>query len=192
MNQARVFLAVDLNDNVKNKIMDIQDKFRKMNFKGRYTSKDNFHITIKFLGNVDLNVLDSIRLSLIDELSKVTMFNILLDKTGIFKGRMKTESDKVFARVLWISLNDENGGLSRLHDITEICLAKIGYAKENRPFKPHITLARDISLNRCSISDININLHPEISVVNKVVLYKSELIDRKRVYTPVWTINLKD
>ena len=57
----RLFLGIDLPDNVKENISLVRDKFIGVRGKIKWVPKENLHVTLKFLGDVDENKIENIR-----------------------------------------------------------------------------------------------------------------------------------
>jgi 2'-5' RNA ligase len=88
---------------------------------------------------------------------------------------------------LYIGLGGDIEKLQRLNGDVEAVAEIIGFARENRPFTPHITISQDLTLNipfeklkgEIDMTDTSI-----ISV-EKIELIKSEQIQNRRIYTPI-------
>jgi len=93
------------------------------------------HLTLKFLGNVapqELVAIDKV-------LSRIVA------TTQPARGRLRNVGSFPHLRrprVLWIGVETDNGMLSSLQTNLDAALSKIGFSKENRRFRPHITLGR--------------------------------------------------
>jgi 2'-5' RNA ligase len=98
----------------------------------RWIDPENYHITLRFIGDVDGRVADEISDSL-DRLSHSVAFDIRLTHLGVFGG------DK--PRALYAGV-EVNGALSQLQAAQERVLQRIGLEPEGRKFTPHVTLAR--------------------------------------------------
>jgi 2'-5' RNA ligase len=94
-----------------------------------------FHITLKFLGEVDAGEIGPIFSSMTEIARHSHSFSLTLCGVGVFPSEAS-------ARVLWVGIRDERGLLAQLQQTLEAQLALIGYASEGRPFTPHLTLAR--------------------------------------------------
>jgi 2'-5' RNA ligase len=98
----------------------------------RWTTVDNFHLTVRFIGEVDRHGYDDI----VAALGQVRApgFDLALARVGQFG-----KGDK--ARVLWIGV-EKNPALIYLRDRVESVLVRAGLDPEGRKYSPHITLAR--------------------------------------------------
>jgi 2'-5' RNA ligase len=98
----------------------------------RWTAPDNFHLTVRFIGEVDGGLYDDV----VDALGQVRApgFDLVLGGIDQFGKRDK-------ARVLWIGV-EKNPALIHLHDRVESALVRAGLEPEGRKYSPHVTLAR--------------------------------------------------
>lgn len=98
----------------------------------RWIDPENYHITLRFIGDVDGHVADDVADSL-DRLSHSLQFPVRLTHLGSFGG------DK--PRALYAGV-EPSETLTRLQAAQERMLQKTGLAPEGRKFVPHVTLAR--------------------------------------------------
>lgn len=98
----------------------------------RWIDTDNYHITLRFIGDVDGQTADEVAQSL-DRLSNSMRFSVRLTHLGTFGG------DKPRALYAGVEPSEE---LTRLQAAQERVLQRAGLAPEGRKFVPHVTLAR--------------------------------------------------
>ncbi|WP_041589527.1 RNA 2',3'-cyclic phosphodiesterase [Thermoanaerobacterium thermosaccharolyticum] len=180
----RAFLAVKLSESVINDIKNLQDELKKYTIKGRWTNKDNLHITLKFFGEINVEEVNKIR-EITNNISlSFKSFGIRLNKIGCFEGK-----DNI--RVLWVNVVDDKN-LMALHDAIETELSKAGFKKDDRKFKTHITVARDITLIK-SIEEINrlYKLNSDYFMISNIYLMDSKLENNRRVYKAIFDVPLK-
>jgi len=97
----------------------------------RWIDRDNYHLTLSFIGDVDARKAADIDAALADIIR--TGFELRLDRVGVFGGDRP--------RALWAGVNREPA----LHDLqAEIAwaLTRVGARPDGRKFTPHVTLAR--------------------------------------------------
>jgi len=138
MNQRRVFIAISLPEKERKKLINYQDT-RLLTDCFRHTRNEDLHLTLVFIGDVFDEQLALI-CDVLKEISK-DFKSIPIKLKHISYG-----PNPKSPRLVWIEgLNNDQ--LTKLRDSIEEALIdkKINYQKENRQFKPHITLAR---LNR--------------------------------------------
>jgi 2'-5' RNA ligase len=97
----------------------------------RWVDPGNFHLTLRFIGEVDEGVAADIDEALVRV--KARRFALQLSGTGIFGGGKP--------RALWVGV-ERHPDLVALRDRIEQALIRIGLEPEQRKFAPHVTLAR--------------------------------------------------
>lgn len=132
----RLFIAIDLPDAVRAALAREQEHLRAA-CRGsgdiRWTRPEGVHLTLKFLGEVAATRLDEIT----DRLSHVAVFDrfeIDVRSFGFFPSARRP-------RVFWVGL-EAPPALGNLAKRVEAAMAVLGFPPENRPFQPHLTLAR--------------------------------------------------
>ncbi|MDF2839554.1 MAG: 2-5 ligase [Clostridia bacterium] len=176
----RSFIGINFSKAVKEDIITIQEQVRSNASKGRFKHVDNFHITLKFLGEIEQQQSEEIAKKLEVLAAQYSSFELSLKEIGQFKGR-----DKI--RTLYIGLGGNIEALKRLNQATEGAMEALGFKKETRPYTPHITISQDLTLN-IPFEKLEKQIDMEstgIIYVNKIELIKSEQIKNKRIYTPI-------
>lgn len=183
----RTFIGINLDTSVKESIKTIQSTVKRNADRGRYKYIDNFHITLKFLGEIKQEDVTKINKVLEQVATIHEAFSLEINKVGFFKGQGSIHA-------LWLGMIYENNPLISLYGSVEKGLTDEGFKKDNRPYTPHITIAQDLVLN----TDFNVlkdrldlSIIPPINV-KSVLLIKSEQIRGKRIYTPVSIFRLKN
>ncbi len=124
----RLFVAVDLPDEIRNSVSDICAGIPGV----KWIDPEQLHLTIRFIGDADEALFVAIR----QELAEITGPPFTLSLRGV--GRFPPHREP---RVLWVGL-ERSGELALLRDQVEQALVKVGLEPEGRAFSPHITLAR--------------------------------------------------
>ena len=97
----------------------------------RWVDPGNFHLTLRFIGEVDEGVAADIDEALVR--LRARRFTLQLAGTGVFGGGKP--------RALWVGV-ERHPELVALRDKIEKALIRIGLEPEQRKFAPHVTLAR--------------------------------------------------
>jgi RNA 2',3'-cyclic 3'-phosphodiesterase len=130
----RTFIAVKII--AESELLTFIDQCRKT-FAGehiKWVEEKNLHLTLKFLGETTEAQIAEIEETLIKIASQFQPFNFMLEGTGYFKsGR---QPSVVFAGIKNLS------ELESLAAGINVNLANVGFSKETRAFKPHLTLGR--------------------------------------------------
>jgi 2'-5' RNA ligase len=131
----RVFLAIELPEDVKNRIILIQDEL-KILLKGiRWTRPEGIHLTLKFFGNIYEKEIIHISEVIAENTKNAETISLNGGEIGAFPNPGRP-------RVLWLGLNGDIERLSILQEAIDIDLEVYGYKRERRKFSPHLTLGR--------------------------------------------------
>ncbi|HPR41128.1 MAG TPA: RNA 2',3'-cyclic phosphodiesterase [Candidatus Methanofastidiosa archaeon] len=181
----RLFVAINLDDEIKKTIVSIDDLFSKSSINAKFTSPENMHMTLKFIGEWPFNDVNDVIDILNDVKTSFKPFNVDFEGIGGFPNDHAP-------RIIWV------GGKSRtLVDMAgkiDKNLSTLGIKKENRPFSSHITLARVKNiLNRDDIINI-IHANKDVAIgsqhVTEFCLKKSELTPNGPIYSDVEVFTL--
>lgn len=131
----RMFLAVALDDETRHGIAaHLTDALDGRLLPGKTVPPQNWHITLRFLGDTDPIQAETI-LAHLDESLGVEPFRLRLAGLGGFPKERK-------ASVLWMGVADNTEPLSALAEVCEAAAQRAGFDSEGRPFHPHLTLSR--------------------------------------------------
>ena len=132
----RLFVAIDLPEDVRESLGRLQTDLRRHDLSGlRWTRPEGVHLTLKFLGETPATSLAAIEGALARAVREIPSFRLALGAPGTFGGRRGP-------RVLWVDVEGELPPLQRLQAAVERELAAVGFEPEERGFSPHLTLAR--------------------------------------------------
>lgn len=185
----RTFLAIDLSSTLRSAIgQNIRTVKREL--PGLSWSKpDNLHINLKFLGDTTESHVDQIRQAVEPAVSHVSPFVIELKGFGVFP-------DDRSPRVLWIGLGGALDSLSALADCVGRAVVPLGFPQEDRPFRPHLTVARVKKDHRAvgrTLGTLGVFTDPfpcgQLSV-DRITLFKSDLRPIGPIYTKLWDVSL--
>ncbi|HVO67506.1 MAG TPA: RNA 2',3'-cyclic phosphodiesterase [Syntrophales bacterium] len=132
----RLFLAVDPSQEVLNEVGRIQERFKKT-IQGdiRWVRPEGIHLTLKFFGYVSEADIANISQVVKNNTVNIKPFMLNIRRVGVFPSVNR-------ARVLWLGMDGDIDVLIRLQKEIDIELQGYGFEMENRPFSPHLTLAR--------------------------------------------------
>ena len=165
----RLFIAVNFCDQTKRELLSIQNELRQSISKGRFTTPENLHLTLVFLGECDNKQTDLLK-SIIDNI-KFEPFVIYMDRVGRFK---RDDGD-----LWWVGVQD-NTRLTKLYNDLTDKLKSSGFKTEKRKFKPHITIGRKIVTDKEPWS-----ITPFSEDIISIELMKSEQINGVLKYTVI-------
>ena len=128
--KTRAFIAVDFPSEVVKEIARVQGVLGKKQFTGKMTELENLHLTLKFLGEIDLEKVEEAR----KELRKIEFgkFEARLAEAGTFNHRGRPS-------LVWIKVGGK--GIFELQSAVDEAMSKAGFKKEKR-FMSHLTVAR--------------------------------------------------
>jgi len=129
----RLFVAVNFNLKTLEQLEEWQYDLQEKGVRGYWRRRENLHITLKFLGEVEKNRVEAIKESLANIRGRVGKFDLKLSGLGVFPNLNRP-------RILWLGVKQESG-LKLLQAEVEKEMGKIGFLPEKREYTPHITLA---------------------------------------------------
>lgn len=131
----RLFIALSLDLNVKNSLSNIIIDLKSKGGKVKWVEPLNLHLTVKFLGNTDPGKIDSIK-NCIDRVgSSSSPIETSFTSLGGFPNLIQP-------KVIWVDMDKNKESLTELASKIDMGLTDIGFEKDNKPFKPHLTLGR--------------------------------------------------
>lgn len=131
----RTFIAIEIPDDVKAKMREVQDVLKKSGADVGWVRPEGVHLTLKFLGNIDAGRAEEIGTAVSAALSGTGTFELVVGGIGVFpNGRSP--------RVVWLGLSGGLDALAALYEKVEAACETLGFKRESRPFRPHLTLGR--------------------------------------------------
>jgi len=179
----RLFVASELAPGVVASALDLIDRLRakaaRLAPQARMTwvTADRLHVTVRFIGHVDEHKADAIRDALGSALT-VEPFDLTLAGTGAFP-------PKGPPRVVWAGLTAGRDRLLAVERTVSERLALAGVAPENRPYNPHLTLARvreAAGLRAASLLDGVHEMVLGVTPVDAITLFESRLSPKGPTY----------
>ena len=135
-NTWRLFIAIELPRVLKREFIDLARSFRpREHERVRWIEQDAMHLTLKFLGDTPVDRVPDIKNSLEQAASSTGKFSIKIGRTGCFPSFRDP-------RICWVGLSGELRRLEQLQGRVEGGLVALGFDREDRVFKPHVTIGR--------------------------------------------------
>jgi 2'-5' RNA ligase len=131
---SRLFVALPLSEDARQALSTIVRERVPAGLPGRAVPPRNWHLTLRFLGDVDPVAADRLAAAL-DGADLGGAFSVSWGRLGAFPRPQR-------ATVLWIGLADGADPLAALAARVEECARDAGFPAEDRPFRAHLTLAR--------------------------------------------------
>jgi 2'-5' RNA ligase len=134
--QIRSFVAIELPPEAKEGLVRLRGRLERDEHKFvKWVDPAGIHLTLKFLGNIPFKRVAEITKA-IEEVARATApFHLEISGLGAFPSVKQI-------RVFWVGIGGEVDKLSQLQQDIDSALAALGFAKEERSFVPHLTLAR--------------------------------------------------
>jgi 2'-5' RNA ligase len=176
----RTFIALELPPSVISLLDKVQEDLKSMQLQAKWVRPENIHLTLKFIGNIDPGDTDKIGGAMMDAVDNLAAIHLVARGVGVFPGIKRP-------RVIWVGLGGQIQLLFAVQRALEENLAALGFKKEKRPFKGHLTLGRfkqtvDPNTIRQIIREYA-NLYSEEFTARRIILYKSDLKPTGAVYS---------
>jgi 2'-5' RNA ligase len=185
----RVFCAVELPDAVRARLEDHISRLRKevSEVAASWSRVENIHLTLKFFGNVEVKRIEKISAAAERVVRQFSTFQISVGKTGVFPRPSRPQ-------VLWIGVSDLSGQLAALQEKFEDECAAEGFPKENRAYRPHLTIARLRKPEGAPrLAEVHLGMQFEAIAVElkELVVFRSELSPKGSKYTVISAADLR-
>jgi 2'-5' RNA ligase len=179
----RVFCAVELPDELRSRVAERARRLRAEfpDVRASWERPEKLHITLKFLGDTEPARVEDLSRAAARAVSNVEPFDLTVEEPGAFPPHGQP-------RVLWLGIVDASGSLALMQRELETECAAVGFARESRPFKPHLTLARLRSpqgARELAAAHRATPFEPQRFKVSELALMRSELSPRGSRYTPL-------
>jgi 2'-5' RNA ligase len=136
LGQIRSFVAIELPEEAKKGLSRLRRELERDEHRFvKWVEPGGIHLTLKFLGNIPSKRVAEITEAIGKATQGISPFHLEISGIGAFPSAKQV-------RVFWVGVGGEVDKLSRLQQNVDSALAALGFAKEERPFVPHLTLAR--------------------------------------------------
>lgn len=132
--QIRSFVSIDVDDNrVLSEVDSVASSLLSLGGDLKPVGRENIHLTLKFLGNVDSVRIEDIKLAL--GKVKFSPFQMEIKGAGAFPSLSRMS-------VIWVGIEKGWTQIQEVYEQTETLFSGLGFPRESRTFSPHITIAR--------------------------------------------------
>jgi len=132
----RCFLAIQIPPNIRQGVEAFTKQLAQHVPELRWIPPINYHLTLKFLGQIPTILTDRLIANLSSHPLPVSGFRLHIGNAGAFPNKRRP-------RVLWLSTTSApETGVRDLHLALDNRLNDLGFEKETKPFRPHLTLSR--------------------------------------------------
>jgi 2'-5' RNA ligase len=189
----RLFIAIPVPEAIKDEIKKAQDELRAALPKGavRWAGRDQFHLTLRFLGSVEVQHLDRLATEVRRACESFRAVRLRAEGIGFFPNLRSP-------RVIWVSIRDHNGELVRLHTAIDEAVREFTAEKAEKDFTPHITLGRIKEIQKHDaktigqLSRLMMNRVFGLWTADRIQIIRSELSSGGSRYIVVSEVRLLD
>ncbi len=176
----RLFVAIDLNENVIERISSVQEKLRSGDFDLKLVEADNLHLTLKFLGEVDQKQNAHIEKLVSEAVKEFQGFTLSFHGIGYF-------GSERYMRVIWAGVKEGGEQFVKLAQSLDMKLSFI--RKDEHEPSPHLTIARVRSGRNSEILAREISSLRDVKIgevhVKEIKLKHSLLTPQGPIYSDV-------
>lgn len=184
----RAFLAIEPSEEILAAIARLQEKLKR-EIRGAisWTRPQSNHLTLKFFGNIDRSSVESICASAKKQAAATPSLPLRVERMGVFPDLRKP-------RVLWVGTAGDSGKLALLQNNLEADFEKLGFPRENRPFRAHLTLGRIKDSGTAASIGEALKKNSEFTAgefqAHELILFQSNLTPQGAIYTKLAAIPL--
>lgn len=161
----RLFIAVNFSEEIRGTLLKAIQEIKSQAISGNFTRPENLHLTLAFIGESDH----------IKEIQKV------IDSLNAHAFELTIGGFGHFGNLHWVGI-DNNPELKVLAENLRNGLRDSGFNIEDKAFKPHITIARELQTNE----PVRLSVPKKSMTVSRISLMKSERINGKLTYTEIY------
>lgn len=176
----RSFIAIELPDEIRHALAEVQKRLRRDVAGVRWVEAGSIHLTLKFLGDIHTEQIQPIAAAAMGVVQNEPPLTLGVCDLGAFPNPRRP-------RVIWVGIGGDVARLGRLQTRLEEALEPLEFPREERAFRPHLTVGRvkdprrppdltralaDVTVPRCNSFD-----------VREILLYKSDLRPTGAIYT---------
>jgi len=185
----RAFLAIDPPADVLENIEGMQNRLKKsIHGAIRWVHPEAIHLTMKFFGDIAAKDVENISEVIRKGTAAFSQFTLEIVDLGAFP-------DVARPRIIWLGIAGQLGSLLSLQKDLEEKLFLLGFPKEDRPFRAHLTIGRVKTpkgiVGLAPAVAAAGNLTAGTFTVGEVVLFQSSLTPRGAIYTKLAAFPLK-
>lgn len=167
MTARRSFVALELDRHVASELVNAVAELQSLAPAWRdekWVAEENLHVTLKFLGDVELHDLDDLQTALGSMFTDVRPFALPLIGLQAVPSHGRRS-------MIWAAFGDPDDRCAEIAASVDRLATRIGVNSETRPFVPHVTLARARRPKRLSAEALSsVNAHLETRSVSMSVL----------------------
>ena len=188
MSSLRTFVAIEASLEIRGHAARLIERLRRAEAKVKWIAPENLHLTLKFLGDVPEEHITEICNAVSRSAAHIESFQITCRGAGAFP-------DLSRPRTVWVGIEQGCDQLCELQSGIEKALSDLGFHREGRRFRPHLTIGRVRGggpaahelgqlIQKCADFDAG------KGIVDEIVVFSSELGPKGPTYTPLSRVPL--
>jgi 2'-5' RNA ligase len=186
----RIFVAVDISDEARNRVSVYAEALKREfpQLRVGWEKAEKLHLTLKFLGESSEAQSDQLSEIVSGAAARISGFRLQIAATGVFPSARNP-------RILWLGVTDEKKNLHSISEILETGCEPLGFPREKRSFRPHLTVARlrePHNSKEIARKHLENEFEPVEFEVSEIVVYESKLQSRGSIYSAVSRHGLKN
>ena len=183
----RTFIAIEIDKDIKDKLSEFINKIKKTDADVKWVAPENIHLTLKFIGYIEENVIPDLNKIIKDAIFNLSSFDIDIENVGAFPNLKKP-------RVVFVCVQDKGDTLLKIYEKLNRGVEKLGIKPDSKKFAGHITLGRIKSQKNLSRLANALNSDTECffgrEKVNHISLMQSNLTPGGPIYERLNTFKL--
>jgi 2'-5' RNA ligase len=188
MAAVRTFIAINMVGSLHKTLGEVIDKFSSSNASVKWVEPHNAHLTLKFLGNVEEARLTEVFAACEKAAKGFKPIDIEVRAVGCFPSMKRP-------RVVWLGIEKGADAVKQLQQQVENELERIGFPREEKDFKVHLTIGRvkgQQGMSRlCGLLEEERNVFIGSMRAEKLSVMKSQPLSSGPVYTEIKAILLQ-
>ena len=187
----RVFLAVELSSDLCRKVAEFQQQLRGNLPEVNWVRPESIHLTLKFLGYVDAAMVEQLLPAMEPVGRNQAPLSLEIQGLGVFPHIRRP-------RILWIGCAGDIPSLLKLVSRIEGALVPLGFPLEEKPYHPHLTLAR-IKHGNSKVGSVltysGLLEQPQTLGalrIERITLFRSDVSSFGAEYTPLWRVAMNE
>ncbi|MDC7224279.1 MAG: RNA 2',3'-cyclic phosphodiesterase [Spirochaetales bacterium] len=176
----RLFYALNFSRKTLGRIQDCQDRLRPVVERGNWSRRENFHLTLHYLGEAEEEEIPLFREALDRAAAPIAPFTLSFPRYGSFRRKNRF--------LIYLGAEERDGGLAdlsrRLKEGTD--------RGDKNPLRPHITLVRQARMEESELDRLKgIELNLPGFQVTSAELMESCSVEGKLTYRPLYSVPLR-
>jgi 2'-5' RNA ligase len=174
----RLFIALPLPPEIETELGRYIAELKKCNGNIKWVKPENIHLTLKFLGETDESNLPALSDIISETANEHKIIKTALETIAAFPNLRRP-------RVIFTTLDSGSEPMTLLAEQIDQAVSKLGFKRESRPFKPHLTLGRvknSLGLEKTIDAIPKIRVNKSGFACDQIVLYQSTLTPQGAIY----------